>query len=332
MTTTSITPLLAREFTFVYKSVDDIIKNYMPYWTPSRLLISKEAELLQLVKNIINSNLTDLELISWWNSYCTKYNKTEWERSYEYFLFPPQNLVKTTDDMFVKEYVDYDLIRTAMIIHYILGQVYSGCKSYQVLQDYINLNDPLYSPDLIWSTRVDCFTWFNNTNVFADMLKYIDEETKVIHPNMTKHMVLSKSVRANEGRPWVDDFNFFMLPDAARAFFTGDTTVEDHIESMFNKEKHTMLDITGIGSMISHQLWTKLGRQCVFYQIPNHLLPEANIIRPNMDMNICDNTTLSDRDLFRNLTEKSLAYKWPSNTMMPDNDTMYKAYCDLLNH
>lgn len=322
----------SREYTPVYKSFEEIISNYLPYWQPSRLLISPDAELLKLVKNIIESNLKDTELITWWKSYCTKYDKTESERAFDYFLFPQSNPIAIKDDMFIKEHIDYDLMRTSVIMHYILGQVYSACKSYQVLRDYIDINDQSYSPDLIWSTRMDCFTWFDNVNVFADMIKYIQLEKTHIHPHMTKHMVLSKSVRANEGRTWIDDFNFFMLPDTAHAFFMGDTTVENHIEYMFNNNKHTMLDVIGINSMIPHQLWTKLGRQCVFYQMPAYIASDANIIRPNMDMSICDTTTLRDKDVFCNLCDQSNMYKWPSHVIPPSDDDIFTTYRNLSTH
>jgi hypothetical protein len=55
------------------------------------LLISHDVELLKLVKNIIRSNLNDTELRSWWKSYCIKYNKTEIERAFDYFVFPSTN-------------------------------------------------------------------------------------------------------------------------------------------------------------------------------------------------------------------------------------------------
>lgn len=321
-----------REYTPVYKSFEDILENYLPYWQPSRLLISHEAELLQIINNIIDSNLKDTELQSWWKSYCIKYDKTEIERAFDYFVFPSSNPVAIKNDMFIKEYIDYDLMRTSVIMHYILGQVYSACKSYQILREYIDINDATYSPDLIWSTRMDCFTWFDNAHVFADMLEYIELEKKIIHPHMTKNIVLSRIVRANEGRAWVDDFNLFMSPDTAQLFFMGDTTVEDHIESMFNKYKHTMLDVIGIDSMIPHQLWTKLGRQCVFYQLPTYITSNANIIRPNMDMSICDNTALRDKDVFCNLCDQSNMYKWPSNIVIPTDDDIYNTYHNLLTH
>ena len=313
---------LGREFNQRYTDTQSIVDRVMK-WSPVRMNVSHDAELFDLVKRIIKFNLNNTLLNSWWKEYRTSLGD---QLSNEFIVFHNSDWMETQEDIFKHSHLttnNHTLMFNAILLHYVLGQMYSAGCSMGLLDDY--MTETGYVPDLVWSTRQDCITWVRRKHAFEELATNIDALT---NPRFDIHdIVLTEALAINNGRAWTADYNFFSTASGMKKFLMGDNGIQQHMWDLFTAEKLLIMDLINSGSGLQHQLWTKLGRNISFRAMTDLQRTTSTIYRPGMEIDYTRTyNTLAD---YTQLEKLSDAYDYPGAAVPPTAADITESFNNL---
>lgn len=328
------TIVYGREYNQTFLTREEIYENELKYWGGS-YSINNECELFHNIIYGLNYLANDDHLLQWWHDHNKKYKLSEEEISGSLLVIPGDEWnrnYRSTTELFettnVKILENLLLKDTAIHMHYLLGQVYSAGKSYELYTQYVKDN-PDYVPDLIWSTRPDAFHWFENEQQIRNLVNNCIFEST----DKNKNTVLVDKIFIYKNHIAMSDYNFYMRPDSAKAFFTGlkFDSVDDNLFSLFTKEKHHLISLIGSGIVLQHALWAVYARDCSFTPVNESVLHKSNILRPSINFSEIYKMPATI-ETFNHLMNQSLQYYYPQVNTPATNEMIRNTFKNLLDN
>jgi len=295
-----------------YEEVHDMIAP----WNPTKFLIETEADNLQLACDIESRNVKYEKITyDWFQEYLELQGWNQQDARFDnHKLLMPASLdiskVFSAADILKSDSLNTELLALVKINRiqssYLYGQMFSAGKSFRLLQDYIEETD--YHPDIVINTRHDVIAWFHH---FPKLLYEIKKATVA----GGFPIIYSKEVAISNSKPIVDDYMFIgnlisFLP------FLAD--IRSRMFNTFTSGSFSMFDLFNSGSLLQHQLWSKIPDPNLHFVQPSIGHWNDQVIRPGHD----DFTQIKifDRSTYDKLSEKTLQYTYPDNPkqMLPD--------------
>jgi hypothetical protein len=246
-------------------------------WNPVAHEVESDALLLETVIDVLWHNAQDIHFVNYWHDVISKHARTK--PIYDYFIAPKElknKILKggSKETIFAgADNNNYQTLRAAILIHYLVAQLYSASRVANIYKEYAKSSD--WNADLIWCTRPDTITWLRHPNsinrLYAQLSTLFDEQTI----SYNNH-ILCNEQRIYKGTPWVQDYNFFLLPQTINSMFTNSPSKS--IFDLLTAYKYECLGIPSATNSISHLLWSLYGRDCTFVTANEKIVPK--ILRP----------------------------------------------------
>ena len=302
-----------REYDQRLLTLDETIDLVRP-WGPRKFTVIPEHELFGLLKDIYATLLNDQERYD----AIREILETEPDEPNGKNLVAPGclDVVFESEEFLVTNLVwgnkieladpVYELRRNLINNQYLLGQIYSAGKSYEIFESYAKENN--YEPDFIWSTRMDMIHWYNSPEGFDTMKRDLTRmESEKDYP-----CIFADQVEIHNGRPWASDYNFYMLPDTAKHLLDD---IQEKFKSWILEDTRLLMSVIGTGSGLQHALWLNFFRKCSVIPLNPFIKPTySEVIRPkeNIDQIISETllapTTVETVEDFINKTIKEYPY------------------------
>ena len=203
-------------------------------------------------------------------------------------------------------------------LHYILGQIWCMGEAYNSYKIWMDSN-PAWTPDVIWCTRPDAYTWFPD-DVWHKM-KVALRSQGGIHTSM---------VGIQAGRPRISDYNFFATPAELEHF----GNISDNLLDAWANRPELLLNLIGSGSNLQHQLWSIVFRNTNIHQLNPNLCPLVeNVLRPVLGLEGAVTETLVDPSAINmKLLNEYIAqrYVYPVPTVDPDSVSIGNTWNDIM--
>lgn len=317
----------AREFDQSLLDRNKMIAEELQPWTPLHYRVEHENSLFNLVTDLISNSAKDFELVTWLDNHYYDKKHDGWTNSSTMFVNPNTKYKrhKLHELLHFGEHnlYDYELMASALRTHYVLGQIYSGSKSYDSYLKYKETH-PDYTPDLIISSRLDAFHWVEDYTQLQNLLNFCKAKNRAPHYNNNSVMVEGLSVI--RGFPVISDYNFYMTPENADMFFKSKWgSIEENLKNLFTVDKHRLISLFDSGPTLQHALWTIVHRDCSFMAVPEQLKLKTNVLRPSNDFDFIENCDNS-HDSFLKITRKAVDYWYPAPNTPPTADMILELF------
>jgi hypothetical protein len=294
---------------------EDEVARIISPWNTTLFSVQSEKVCFDVTDHIIRTRIRREESASNWYLDFLKENELLDRPDYAegiFIVFPEAleiNRHFKPSDLLYKQEFSAEMHRKIQFEHlrytYLLGQMYSAGKSYQVLEDYIRDIDPAYYPDIVISIRYDSFFWFH------DIDKLMAELTSA---NNIKPTVFVKRITATGGRSVIDDFIFVGTHASLGRLIS---SPKDRLFDTFTQPASKLLDIIGAGSNTQHYLWSKIADPELNIVQPSITYWNTGVLRPGcFDISGATGTL----DCFNQLLADSLKYNYPDVSQPMDAD------------
>lgn len=324
--------IYGREYDQKMLSLEDTIELIKP-WSSRKFLVLFEKELFNLLKEIYTSLLLNKEL---YNALEVIIDSHEEEVNGKNLLVPGHlDVVFKSEEFLVTnliwgnklELADpvYELKRSMINNQYLLGQIYSACRSYDIFESYSI--ETGYEPDLIWSSRLDMIHWYNSPECF-DVIK------KDLENMDSDNNIFVDRVEIHKSKPWASDYNFYMLPKTAKDSLSN---VDDKFKDWFLKNPMLVLSALGSGPALQHVLWANFFNKCILKPLNPFIKPaHSEVIRPVENLDKLVEQTLASPSTLKTVSNfvEGASHNWPypgANTPVP-NELTDKYYEILSNN
>lgn len=316
-----------REFDQSLLDRNKVINEELIPWAPLHYRIEQEHDLFNLVTELVCDAAKDSDLVDWIDTHYRGVELDGWNNTATMFVNPNTKYKKDKIHKLLhfggSDPYDYELMASALRVHYVLGQIYSGSKSYDSYLKYKEKH-PDYNPDLIISSRLDAFHWVDDYTHLVNLLNFCRAKNKAPHYN--NNSVMIEGVSIIRGYPVISDYNFYMTPENADMFFKSKWgSIEENLKHLFTTDKHKLISLFDSGPTLQHALWTVVHRDCSFIPLPQHIRLKTNVLRPSNDFNFIENCDNS-HDSFLKITRKAVDYWYPAPNTSPTEDMILSLF------
>lgn len=324
-----------REYDQTLLEIDETI-DLIKKWRPKRFDVTFEKELFDLLKTIYIELVSDVEKYEALRELLDEEDGKE-PLNGKNVLVPGYTNVFESKEYLITNLIwgnkielsesAYELKRNMINNQYLFGQVYSAGKSYEAFEIYCKDNN--YTADLVWSTRQDMIHWFNRAESFDVIKKDLE---RLEGEQKFPHMMVDK-IEVQKGRPWVSDYNFYMLPETADHIFSD---IKGKFKEWILEDTLSLLPAIGSGSVLQHVLWTSFYRNCNMVALNPYTKPaHSTVIRPvkNIEKIVKDtlNSPTTIETVIKFLKDTSNKYPYP-NANAPVPPELIDSYYEILSN
>lgn len=216
----------------------------------------------------------------------------------------------------------------AIKMHNLLSQYYGFIRSFQLLKKYMKEN-PVYKPDLVWSTRTDlCHEFVESVD------RHTKFETMISQLNMiydkdkinNRKVILSNSVQIERNQPYICDLNLFStVAMLDNIFDLENQTCEDIINNALTTNKIHLIKTMEANELTPHTLWSAIFNNASFRCVQNTVWHQSWVIRHNYDLEQILRMTGTDEDI-NSIKRMYRQFSYPDLTCTINKDTIIREF------